>query len=298
MRPLLARFLVCSLFGLFVVTCGDDDGGSGDASAPPPPPAGDSAVAGDDGSTPPPPPIDGAVPPPVPPPSPRIERLIRGDVDTRLVLEVDSVPGFEPRAGVVDQAAMAVAPLLDKPDGITSMPGGTVASRGEDHAWTVEELHETANATFDLEVPAGTIKLHVLFVDGFYANESPGGRTLGVALNDTHVVLFKARLTSTCRSAGAGPLLEDELCTLAEVSVLVHEIGHAIGLVNNGLAMVTPHEDTAHPAHDTNRECVMYWAYEGGDLLGTLLTRLIGGNRGPLPFDDACRADVAAIRDR
>ncbi len=48
-----------------------------------------------------------------------------------------------------------------------------------------------------------------------------------------------------------------------EQATVVHEFGHAAGLVDNGLALASAHGDAAHPAHCTNTSCIMYWAIEG-----------------------------------
>jgi hypothetical protein len=78
-----------------------------------------------------------------------------------------------------------------------------------------------------------------------------------------------------------------------EQSTLVHEFGHAVGLVNNGVAMVSAHQDTAHGAHDTSSACVMYYANEGASDAAQFAQRYITtGNE--VIFDSACLADTAA----
>ncbi len=44
--------------------------------------------------------------------------------------------------------------------------------------------------------------------------------------------------------------------------MLAHEIGHTLGLVDNGVPMVQDHEDPDHANHTADPECIMYWAYE------------------------------------
>ena len=80
-----------------------------------------------------------------------------------------------------------------------------------------------------------------------------------------------------------------------EQSTLVHESGHAIGLVNNGLPMTSTHEDTAHRAHCSNPDCVMYWQNEGSDALKTfVLNRL--NNPSLVMYDQACLKDVTSFK--
>ena len=56
------------------------------------------------------------------------------------------------------------------------------------------------------------------------------------------------------------PSVED-----VENSVLVHEVGHLLGLVNLYQSPVD-HEDPDHPGHSNNDESVMYWAIESADV--------------------------------
>jgi hypothetical protein len=56
--------------------------------------------------------------------------------------------------------------------------------------------------------------------------------------------------------------------------------------------MQTPHEDPAHPKHDVNNACLMYWANNSSAGLANLLTG------GTVPdYDANCRADLAALKN-
>lgn len=227
----------------------------------------------------------------------RVAQYIRSAQYSRLVLEVDSVPGFEPRPAAETAVLANLDQILDKPDGIEALPDGALTSRGQDHAWTDAELFALADDTFDLAVPDDTIKMHILFIDGHSARDTDSGVILGLAWANTHLVMFKQTIDKVCSGALTPAPLRESLCESAEYSIWLHEIGHVIGLVNTGLGMVNDHQDEEHGAHDTSDECVMYWAYEGDALVNQLRDRLIGGNQERLGFDEECLADIAAVRD-
>lgn len=224
---------------------------------------------------------------------PRHERYIRGDQDTRLVIELDVVAGAEPRAGVTDDLVARLSSLLDKPAGIEVVMG-SITSRGADHAWTEAELFAIADESFANDVPAGTVAMHVMWLDGHHERDTATGAILAVAWSHTHIAVFENTIESHCDGQ---PLLGDRLCETAQYGVWLHEVGHLLGLVDNGTPMVTPHIDAEHGRHDSNDGCLMYWAYESSTGLDSLASTLLGG--GDLPdFDANCLADIAAVRSR
>ena len=227
----------------------------------------------------------------------RVAQYIRSTQYSKMVLEIDSVPGFEPRAGAQSELLGQLESILDKPQGISVVNDGTLVSLGEDHAWTDAELFALADDNFDLAVDEDTIKMHVLFVDGSSARDTNSGRILGLAWANTHLVMFKQSIEDTCSAGVTPPLLQEPLCEGAEFSIWLHEVGHLLGLVNTGLSMVNDHQDEEHGAHDVSDACVMYWAYEGEAAVDLLRDRLIGGNEDALEFDAECLADIAAVRD-
>ena len=92
---------------------------------------------------------------------------------------------------------------------------------------------------------------------------------------------------------------QDTIFKITEHSVWIHEIGHLLGLVDNGLPMVSDHRDPdpGHGAHDDNELCVMYWANDRSGMLERIRDNVEGGEESSLGFDDACLADIAALRD-
>lgn len=270
---------------LFVLTgaCGSAPFGGGDDDADAATDAGNSPAADAD-----------------PDRRPRNELLIRGDEFPKLVLEVDAVAGFEPRSSVEADLIAGFEPILDKPAGIEIVRDGVIASRGSDHAWTFEELDTLANATFDADVGDDAIKVHVLFVDGHSARDDEGnGTILGLAWSHTNIAMFEQTIESTCAGAIITGALREQLCAGAELAIWTHELGHNLGLVDNGLAMVTDHRDPdpEHGAHDQDDACVMFFAYESEAVFDVITADLLGGGDAELGFDDECLADIAAVRD-
>jgi hypothetical protein len=227
-------------------------------------------------------------------PAPRTERYIRSDGDSRLVIELDAVVGEEPRAQVEADLVARLSALLDKPDGIVIVHDEAITSRGADHAWTDDELVALGDETFDEDVPGGTVAMHVMWLDGHHARDTATGVVLGVQWQNTHIALFHDSIEGRCQDQ---PLLGDRLCTAVQYTVWAHEVGHAIGLVNNGIPMTAAHEDATHPGHDTDDGCLMYWALESSEGISNLASTLLAGGS-VADFDAACLADIAAVRDR
>lgn len=128
-----------------------------------------------------------------------------------------------------------------------------------DEALTTSDILAIAAAHRNLHDTATLKTYYVVFVSGYYADANgPVPGVLGVSIGGTGVVcMFKDEI----RSSGIAGVMNIE--RYVEQSTMVHELGHQIGLVNNGLVMVAAHEDTTHPGHCTNDQCAMYWQNDG-----------------------------------
>ena len=188
-----------------------------------------------------------------------------------IVIEVSAESGAEPVGATVDHLVATLGDVSGKPVSVTG--GGALPSR---EAWTADELRAAADAASTTSQGERAV-LRLLFVHGRYAEAD---NVLGVAVRgDTAVIFSDAVEESASPLIGPGAI---------EVAVTTHEVGHLLGLVD--LHLRTGRADPEHPGHSPNRDSVMYWAVES-----TLVTDLLTGGP-PRDFDDADRADLAAIR--
>ncbi len=213
-----------------------------------------------------------------------------GEPYSKLILEVDYIEGFAPSDIDADMVAH-LSKVVDKPDGIQIVRDQAIASPSADHIWTFEEIKTLFAAQNSLELNANETKIHVIFVDGGYTGDTAESSILGLAWG-TNVVMFEQNLLNSC----AKPILNGRLCGFTEQAILLHEIGHVIGLVNNGAPLTADHQDPDHGHHCSNPDCLMYWSYEGTALVEALRGKLDENEEATIfEFDADCMNDLAAI---
>lgn len=120
--------------------------------------------------------------------------------------------------------------------------------------WTLEEVMNLPSVE-GASASGENSNFHIYFLNGVSKDNSSA---IGFHISKTNVIaIFKDVIKSTANSTQ--PLVPKYV----EQATLVHEMGHALGLVNNGVPMYTPHQDTTHGAHCSNPDCVMYYSNEG-----------------------------------
>ncbi|MFT5681404.1 MAG: hypothetical protein ACI8RZ_002310 [Myxococcota bacterium] len=279
-----------SLIALLTIACGDKETGSGNGTD-------DTSTSSDNdsGST------DDTNSPGFdtndPPPDPDAEQdnlesragdygydLLRDAPFDSLIIEVDWVTGNEPDSSAMEAVVSAVEDLCNKPGGVQVVYDDELPPQGAP-TWTYEAAQETELAWRDYyrDEEAGVAVIYYLYLDGDSEYDTANGRVLGYAYHGSSLIMFK----ETIDSAGAGLPLAGKL----EDTVAVHELGHLLGLVDNGIEMVEDHKDPDHGDHDVRDDCIMYWAAETDSAVDLLLG-------GPLDFGAECRADVAAAGGR
>lgn len=205
--------------------------------------------------------------------------LVSGEKYSKLVVEIDHASGFAPRSAATELLQTRINERLTKPGGVTfaSLEPFTAS----DTEYTIDEIRAKERQLRDTYASHDTTVLYILYLNGHSASDDDDGKVLGVHYNPGAIAIFKNTIDTSGGTFGVG-------ADAVEKAVLVHEFGHAIGLVNNGIPMVTPHEDAGHRGHSTNEDSVMYWAVENTlgiqGLLGTI----------PNQFDENDIADVRA----
>jgi hypothetical protein len=232
--------------------------------------------------------------------------LVTSKTYTRLVFEVHAVTGDAPRQAALSALQTQLDTLresghLGKPGGVSILLGDALpVSSDPGHAWTADELDALGAAQASYAAAAGEAVVQVLYVDGHSSDDNGQNTVLGVAHGHDLVVVFKKTLDASCAHPGTdiSQRLVESLCTLTEGSVLLHEVGHVFGLVNRGLPMTAPHQDSSHGAHDASEACIMYYASEATSLVTVLADRVKRGQTSSNSFDDACLADLAAAQGK
>jgi hypothetical protein len=197
-------------------------------------------------------------------------------------MEIEVIPttGRDPDPGALALFVQRATEHCRKPGGIALTLDGDVAPVNSGATrWTTDQLLAFQSANRKAKTSGDTIVLQVLYLDGSLASDSTA---LAVTVGPDLVAVFKDRVVATAPA--------DE--SAAESSVLVHELGHVLGLVNQPDLMVTPHEDLQHPGHCNNRLCVMFWELEVHAPAGAVEPH--GAEFPPLDYDDNCKADLRA----
>jgi hypothetical protein len=125
--------------------------------------------------------------------------------------------------------------------------------------WLATEIVALSAANSLPKSDAKEARFYVYFLKGYYNSGSGSDPSVvGVHLSGTPIIaIFKDVVKSTGYNP-AGPVPK-----FVEQSTLVHELGHALGFVNNGVPVTSSYQDTANGAHSLNKDCVMYWQNEG-----------------------------------
>jgi hypothetical protein len=209
------------------------------------------------------------------PPGAFARTLLRPQPATAVVLERQQQSGAAPAATSLAFARDTLQRVTRK---TVAVPSALALPGGGDHAWTADELRSLADRSARTPQGGGTAVVRLLFVHGTFEGSDD---VLGVTVRGDVVAIFTDAVAGATTPVLSGDTIEE--------AVLVHELGHVLGLVD--LARDTGRADGDHPGHSTNTRSVMYWAVESS-LIGQVLT-------GPPPrdFDAADLADLEALRN-
>ncbi len=193
--------------------------------------------------------------------------LLREDLTFELLQQADAAPS----SATLSHVRARIGEVAGRSVGTS----GPIELEGGAKSWSAAEL--IALADQKAKRPAGSATIRMLFVHGTL----DGNRNvLGVAVRGDVLAIFVDQVRSTGGIAGNSAGVER--------AVLLHEVGHILGLVD--LVLDTGREDPEHPGHSSNRGSVMYWAVES-----TAIGQVFGDNP-PDTFDDADKADLARIK--
>lgn len=135
-----------------------------------------------------------------------------------------------------------------------------------------------------------TIVLYIIYLNGEYKEEN----VLGIAYSSSSFAIFKEKINNIKIPLWARLLGVDN--SDFEKSVLVHEFGHILALVNINYKSDFDHEDKENPNHCKNESCVMYYAIESSP--ESYISNYIntGNPEPPNDYCNYCKNDLEKIR--
>ncbi|MBF8150443.1 membrane metalloprotease [Winogradskyella sp. F6397] len=200
---------------------------------------------------------------------------------TSLLIELVYADGFEPNDASIANFISFIDDRTYKPNGIT-VEKRAITSPGFEN-YTVQDIADIEIAHRNNYNTENQLTLWVFFADGQSASNTDSNSVLGTAYWNTSFVIYEATIQNLSNS----PFEPDR--TLLETTVITHEFGHILGLTNLGTPMETAHEDTEHPKHCDDEDCLMFWATESS----TGLDAMVNMSSAP-DLDSACIDDLRA----
>jgi hypothetical protein len=199
--------------------------------------------------------------------------LLQGSAYPHLVVEVDYTPGDRPTATALNilQARLATYTAKESIRLVFDVIAVNGTMFSELDLLDLERAHRN-------EATAGdTFTLYILSISGELSNGK--GTALGAAYTASSLAIFKDVIRIA--TIGPGPSISE-----VESSVLVHEVGHLMGLVNLVYTSELDYEDVNHPFHSSNSSDVMYWAIESAPF-----------TQSPNDFGSETQFDLQKLRD-
>ncbi len=202
----------------------------------------------------------------------------------KFTFEVYYEPGAEPYVGTTPKGAQywdilkdnmvsifqfrSTAPTYSIPTMLADMSSIPTQNKTD---WTTTDIL-SLNANYKKSNPSDTeARFYIYFLKGYFNNGTQQDQSvIGVSLSGTPIIAIFKQVVQSTGSSPTGPVPK-----FVEQSTLVHEMGHALGFVNNGVAMVKNYQDTAHGSHSLDPNCVMYWQNEGAASLSAFIQKYL-----------------------
>lgn len=184
------------------------------------------------------------------------------------LMDADEHPVLLVEFGVVAGRRLDSVALIEFQRHLGALTGRTAIAYTDLHVlppqggnYTPDRLRAIHHASARIVDPThiavgGIAQLHVLVLDGRMASHSSGHLVLGTLIPDAGVLVVLPDTYATAHRIVDGVPMP----ATGEMDrhVLLHELGHAVGLVNRGVPMVQDHEDAEHPGHSSNRSSLLH----------------------------------------
>lgn len=173
--------------------------------------------------------------------------LLSSILYSKLNVEVFYMPNYEPDNTSLERLRSFLEKYLNKPNGIT-ISTIQIQSLGKP-VLKLDEIVAIEKKNRISFTQAPEITVDILITDGDYSTAN----VLATSFWNTSICIFGRTLNDY--SGGQYTVSRDTLLT----TIMQHEFGHLLGLVNQGSPTLTNHADSNNGAHCNNESCLMYY---------------------------------------
>lgn len=195
-----------------------------------------------------------------------------------VVVEIDYATGCRPEDIAIDGLRRTLELYCNKPGGIEIVVDEEICSVGKGEAVSDSTCYELMDEHADIEVPDGCLHLYVLYVPYLADRFSGKGSRGWCSYSRLLIVIARQKIHDYGFLHLTGAKFER--------LVLIHEAGHALGLVTN--------DEHEYRGHCTNPTCVMYYDLDWRAILANLFAAIFGVL--PCDFCEECREDIELRR--
>jgi predicted Zn-dependent protease len=200
----------------------------------------------------------------------------------RLIVEVDYVKGFFPSSEVLDTLRNRINFYCDK-DQVLIFKDEIPKSQS---SYALDDIKKLEKEHRDYKTSGSDIVAYFIYLNGFYSDDS---NVLGIAYSPSSIAIFKEKIYEINIPIWAASQLEH---VDYERSVVVHELGHILALVNIGYESSRNHE-SSHNNHCKFKDCVMYYAIETASIIDLITQE---DPKPPSDFGNDCRHDLSNLK--
>lgn len=211
------------------------------------------------------------------------EDLLSNDTYSKLTVELVYFGLYRPTDLTIANFRNFLNDRLNKPGGISIIE--TTIPEAQGSPFTTAELIAIEDDKRTVYTNGDTISVYVFFANGVSINDTNTTVTLGTAYLNTSIVIYEKTLKNLV--IGNPQIILSDL----ETTVLKHEFGHILGLVNLlDDDIHTNHMDTGHPKHCVVEDCLMYFE---SNTRSQIIQRF-AGRSALAELDPLCIADLQA----
>jgi hypothetical protein len=213
------------------------------------------------------------------------KNYLQGSKYTRIILEIDYVSGFSPSNQALETLEERIDRYCDKSEG-TLRIRDSISS--DVTSYSTEDLRDLESKNRDYNKQGTDMVIYCLYLDGEFKDD---GNVIGLAYGPSSIAIFKEKIDDIDIPFW-GPAL-GLTSSDYETSILVHEFGHLLALVNIGYESERSHEDDDHDNHCIYDSCVMYYSIETIDIYNLVLQE---EREPPSDFGDDCKDDLSKLK--